>query len=60
MIAMKGLNQKDQILFLKGAGYEVQEIADVVRTTSHQVSVTLHDARQPRGSQRSGRKKRAK
>jgi len=58
-LATKGLNQKDQILFLKGAGFDVQEVAEIVGTTSHQVSVALHAAKKrPRRS--GGKTKRKK
>jgi hypothetical protein len=60
MIATKGLTQKDQILFLSGAGYDVQGIAEMAGITSHHVSVTLHEAKQARGSRRSGRQKKKK
>lgn len=56
MLATKGLNQKDQVLFLKGAGFEIAEIAEIADITPHHVSVTLHDAKKPKGKRPSGRK----
>jgi hypothetical protein len=59
MLATKGLSQKDQILLLKGAGFEVQEIADIVSTTPHGVSVALHIKQQRRrGSGRRAQRKK--
>ncbi len=44
--AMKGLsNQKDQARFLKGVGYGVQEIADVLGIRARQVSLALYSAK---------------
>jgi len=60
MLATKGLTQKDQILFLRGAGFDVQEIAEIADITGHQVSVTLHDAKKTRRNRRSGRKAKPK
>jgi hypothetical protein len=60
MIATKELNQKDQILFLRAAGYDVAESAEIVGVTGHQVSVTLHEAKKSRRKNRSGTQKKKK
>lgn len=42
LIATKDMPQKDQITLLRGTGFEVQEIADMLGTTANNVSVTLY------------------
>jgi DNA-directed RNA polymerase specialized sigma24 family protein len=60
VIATKGLNAKDQIVLLDAAGYSVQEIADIARTTANHVSVALFLARKERESRRTTAKPKKK
>jgi DNA-directed RNA polymerase specialized sigma24 family protein len=48
MIAMKELKQKEQVLFLRGVGYDISEIAEILDVTGNYVSVTLYEAKQER------------
>jgi len=54
LMAVKGLQQNEQISFLSNAGYQPGEIAEMVRTTPGTVSQTLYSMRKGRS-----RKKRS-
>ena len=56
MIATKGQTKKDQVLFLRGAGYDVAEIAEILDVTGNYVSVTLYEAKQERRPGAKGKK----
>ena len=42
---IKGLNQREQIETLSGAGFQPREIAEIIETTPNTVSVTLAKSR---------------
>jgi hypothetical protein len=53
-------NQKEQISVLKGVGYPPAEIAAMLGTTAHTVSVELSGMKKARGGNRGGGKKKRK
>lgn len=46
VLATRNLSQKDQVAVLRAAGFTPLEIADIIGTTSHQVSVIMHQLKQ--------------
>jgi len=60
VIATKGLNGPDQIVLLDSAGYDVQEIAQIVGTRPNTVSVALFRARRAQQNRRATSKPKKK
>lgn len=53
-------NQKEQISLLNGAGYPPAEIAAMLGTTAHTVSVSLSGMKKARGGKRAGKNRKKK
>lgn len=49
LLLVKGESQNEKIRTLSAAGYQPNEIAELLDTTSNTVSVTLHKLRKKRG-----------
>ncbi len=56
ILVTKGMAQKDQISALSGAGMQPRDIADLIGTTPHAVSVTLSNIRRQGASKLKGQK----
>jgi hypothetical protein len=52
ILITKGLTQREQIVTLRHAGFSRSEIADMIETTPHQVSVVLHQQKQEKTSKK--------
>jgi DNA-binding CsgD family transcriptional regulator len=51
-------NQKEQIGILNGAGYAPADIANMLGTTAHTVSVALSEIKKAKGQKRGSRPKK--